>query len=278
MCYLAGTCSAQNVSAFFAFGDSLVDAGNSYYLHTMAKAGYPDDEGLGFKDYSPPFLDPNSTGDVILKGVNYACAGSGILNSTGYINGQHIGMSEQVGNFAKTRQEIISRIGEAAAKQLLRQALYMVSIGSDDIILRQLSPSNGFHYLDELISEFRTQLITLYNLDARKIAVTNVAPLGCLFIEIYISYQMVVMFSFPYVLGFENADSACCTGGPLGRHGAFLFGCRSFSHICEDRTKYVFWDRFHPSEAYNLIAAKHMLDGGLHYVSPMNLHQLAISH
>ncbi|OMO65841.1 hypothetical protein COLO4_30968 [Corchorus olitorius] len=52
----------------------------------MANARYPNaEEELGFKDYSPPFLDPNTTGDVILKGVNYACAGSGILNSTGYI-------------------------------------------------------------------------------------------------------------------------------------------------------------------------------------------------
>ncbi|OMO65846.1 Lipase, GDSL [Corchorus olitorius] len=79
----------------------------------------------------------------------------------------------------------------------------------------------------------------------------------------------------PY--GFENVDSACC-GGPLGRHGGFPFGCGSFGQFCEDRTKYVFWDQFHPTEAFNLIAAKQMLDGGLDYVSPMNLRQLANSH
>ncbi|OMO65842.1 hypothetical protein COLO4_30969 [Corchorus olitorius] len=132
----------------------------------MANAGYPDaEEELGFKDYSPPFLDPNTTGDVILKGVNYACAGSGILKSTGYVAGQRIDMSKQVENLAKTRQEIISRIGEAAAKQLLRQALYFVLIGSNDFnyIMRPLSPFDyiGFNYVDEVISKFRSQLTDL---------------------------------------------------------------------------------------------------------------------
>ncbi|OMO65847.1 hypothetical protein COLO4_30974 [Corchorus olitorius] len=175
-----GTCSAQNVSAFFVFGDSMVEAGNNYYINTLAKPMYPydlivevtktncvlADEELGFKDYSPPFLDPSyTTGDVILKGVNYASAASGILNSTGYIFGQHIGMSEQVDNFGKTRQEIISRIGEAAAKKLLKQALYIVvSIATNDIAERLISPYNyhmGSNYVDEMISQFRSQLTDL---------------------------------------------------------------------------------------------------------------------
>ncbi|OMO65845.1 Lipase, GDSL [Corchorus olitorius] len=328
LCYSAGTCSAQNVSAFFVFGDSLVDVGNSQFIDTSVKSAYPDgvdfvkgtEEELGFKDYSPPFLDPNTIGDVILKGVNYACAGSGILNSTGYINGDHISLSNQVGNFAKTREEIISRLGEAEAKKFLRQALYIVSIGSDDIILRLISPSNGFYYLDKLISELRSQLTMLYNLDARKIAVFNVAPLGCIPFnrDVYFLSNGCVGFlnkqvqeyntelksllqeltpnltgsTFVYVdanaifedisqnyksYGFENADSSCCVGGTLGSHGG-LFACGPSSHFCEDRTKYVFWDRFHPSEAFNLITAKKMLDGGLDYVSPMNLRQLANSH
>ncbi|OMO65843.1 Lipase, GDSL [Corchorus olitorius] len=182
--YSLGICSAQDVSAFFVFGDSLVDAGNNYFINIMIKSEYPNGidfakgspsrrytngrtvpdiigEELGFKDYSPPYLDPTTTGEVILKGVNYGCFGSGILNSTGYIFGQHIGMSEQVDNFAKTRQEIISRIGEAAAKQLLRQALYFVVIGANDISARLISPSNSFYYLDKMISQFRSQLTDL---------------------------------------------------------------------------------------------------------------------
>ncbi|CAN6551234.1 unnamed protein product [Malus baccata var. baccata] len=38
---------------------------------------------LGFKNFSPAFLDPTAVGDVILHGVNYASSASGIFNSTG---------------------------------------------------------------------------------------------------------------------------------------------------------------------------------------------------
>lgn len=43
------------------------------------------EEEIGFKDYAPPFLAPNTTGDMILKGVNYASSGAGILQATGAV-------------------------------------------------------------------------------------------------------------------------------------------------------------------------------------------------
>lgn len=33
----------------------------------------------------PPYLAPETAGDVLLKGVNYASGGGGILNQTGSI-------------------------------------------------------------------------------------------------------------------------------------------------------------------------------------------------
>lgn len=40
-------------------------------------------EELGQPNYAVPFLAPNTTGKVILSGVNYASGGGGILNATG---------------------------------------------------------------------------------------------------------------------------------------------------------------------------------------------------
>lgn len=40
---------------------------------------------LGNKNFTPPYLDPNTVGDKVLKGVNYASSGSGILNDTGKV-------------------------------------------------------------------------------------------------------------------------------------------------------------------------------------------------
>lgn len=42
------------------------------------------DEELGF-NLAPPYLAPTTVGGRILKGVNYASSGAGILNETGAI-------------------------------------------------------------------------------------------------------------------------------------------------------------------------------------------------
>ncbi|XVF87079.1 hypothetical protein PTKIN_Ptkin18bG0091500 [Pterospermum kingtungense] len=339
--FWSGTCSAQNVSAVFIFGDSLVEAGNNYYIHTIAQPGYPNgidfakgspsgrytnartvadiiEEELGFVNYTPPYLAPNTTGDLILKGVNYASSGSGILDSTGLIFGERICMDKQVRYFAKTRQDIISRIGASAAHRLLRKALYLLIIGANDIIFQEVSIIRDTNvYLDNVLSKFKSQLTTLYSLGARKIAVASPPPVGCIPFErdSHFSHDNCVSSvndlaklynsrlksllqelttklpgsKFVYVnnyaisedifqnyrsYGFENADTACCA--VTGRHGGVV-PCVSSSHVCADRTKYVFWDPFHPTEKANLIGAKHALDGGLNYVSPINIRQLANS-
>lgn len=42
-------------------------------------------EELGLKDYTPPYLAPRTSGPLLLRGVNYASGGGGILNETGKI-------------------------------------------------------------------------------------------------------------------------------------------------------------------------------------------------
>ncbi|KAB2079143.1 hypothetical protein ES319_A06G211200v1 [Gossypium barbadense] len=334
-------CFAHNITAFFVFGDSLVEVGNNNYINTLAKPVFPNgidfpkgtpsgrftnsrtiadiiEEELGFKDYAPPFLAPNINGDMILKGVNYASSGSGILQSSGLIFGGRICMDKQVDYFAKTRQDIISRIGAPAAQALLRNSLYFVMIGSNDIIFGECSLALDFnHYVDGVVSKFKSQLTTLYNLDARKIVVLSSLKVGFMPFEIDIHFcaqdcvsslnKLAKLYSsklkslledltknlsgstFVYAdyyavtedlinnyrsYGFEKANHACCE--LIGRHGG-LFPCLPVCRICPDRTKYVFWDPFHLTESANLILAKQLLDGGLEYVSPVNIRQLANS-
>lgn len=40
---------------------------------------------IGLKGFTPPYLDPTTTGPVVLLGVSYASGGGGILNHTGKI-------------------------------------------------------------------------------------------------------------------------------------------------------------------------------------------------
>lgn len=71
--------------------------------------------------------------------------------------------------------------------------------------------------------------------------------------------------------GFENADSACCH--IAGRYGG-LFPCGPPSKVCVDRSKYVFWDSFHPSEAANSIIAGRLLNGDAIDIWPINIREL----
>ncbi|RZC55661.1 hypothetical protein C5167_014515 [Papaver somniferum] len=71
--------------------------------------------------------------------------------------------------------------------------------------------------------------------------------------------------------GFKTASAACCGNG-----GQFsgIIPCGPQSTMCRERSKHVFWDPYHPSEAANLIVAKQLIDGNTKIISPMNLRQL----
>ncbi|KAI3978952.1 hypothetical protein MKX01_016127 [Papaver californicum] len=71
--------------------------------------------------------------------------------------------------------------------------------------------------------------------------------------------------------GFKTASAACCGNG-----GQFsgVIPCGPQSTMCRERSKHVFWDPYHPSEAANLIVTKQLMDGNIKIISPMNLRQL----
>ncbi|KAK8503344.1 hypothetical protein V6N12_034739 [Hibiscus sabdariffa] len=80
--------------------------------------------------------------------------------------------------FAKTRQDMVSTIGAPAARALLDKALYFLSVGSNDIMFGEYS-FDANKYVDEVVSDFKSQLTRLYHLDARKIVVSGVPKVGC---------------------------------------------------------------------------------------------------
>ncbi|KAI3506021.1 hypothetical protein L1887_28374 [Cichorium endivia] len=341
-----GTSMAETLFANFVFGDSLVEVGNNNYIASLSKADYIPNgidfgmptgrytngrtivdilgQELGFKDYTPPYLAPSTGGPLVLRGVNYASGGGGILNETGKIFGGRINLDAQLDNFANTRQYIISRIGVNAAQKLLNGALFSVTIGSNDFINNYLTPVvsalerklvSPEEFVGTLIPRFRLQLIRLYNMGARRIVVPNVGPIGCipyqrdinpsagdncvalpnhlaqlynlqlksllkdltiqlkastfLYADVYNIVADIIHNFQSY--GFDNADSACCYVS--GQHGG-LIPCGPTSKVCVDRSKYVFWDPYHPSDATNAIIAKRLMDGGLEDISPLNIRAL----
>lgn len=76
-------------------------------------------------------------------------------------------------------------------------------------------------------------------------------------------------------VGFVNNDGPCC-GGYFPPFLCFKGenANTNSSALCDDRSKYVFWDAYHPTEAANLIIADKLLNGDKSVCYPMNIHQL----
>ncbi|XP_059444868.1 GDSL esterase/lipase At5g41890 [Corylus avellana] len=74
--------------------------------------------------------------------------------------------------------------------------------------------------------------------------------------------------------GFEDANKPCC-GGNLTPFVCFEGRNENkTSGLCGDRSKYVFWDAYHPTEAANIIISKVLLDGDKSISFPINIREL----
>ncbi|KAF5957646.1 hypothetical protein HYC85_004871 [Camellia sinensis] len=56
----------------------------------------------------------------------------------------------------------------------------------------------------------------------------------------------------PHKYGFNNSDSPCCSFGKIRP----ALTCVPVSVLCKDRSKYVFWDEYHPSDSANELIRK----------------------
>ncbi|OIT33656.1 gdsl esteraselipase [Nicotiana attenuata] len=202
--------SQTEARAFFVFGDSLVDSGNNNYLATTARADSPPygidyptrratgrfSNGLNIPDIiqqigsseSPlPYLSPELNGQRLLVGANFASAGIGILNDTGIQFINIVRIPQQLEYFRQYQSRVSALIGEESTKQLINQALVLMTLGGNDFVNNYYLVPNSARsrqyalpdYVPFLISEYRKILMRVYNLGARRVLVTGTGPLGC---------------------------------------------------------------------------------------------------
>ncbi|CAK9326026.1 unnamed protein product [Citrullus colocynthis] len=207
--------SRKKVGCYFVFGDSQADNGNNNDMlereYGNARADYkpygidfskqsiptgrftngrnvPDfiAKFLGFHNYIPPFKTTKSR--TILKGVNYASGGAGILCETGRTLGQVSSIKKQLENHNYTISQMHGLLGsESKIRRYLRRCLYTVQMGSNDYLnnyfmpklyqtSRQYTPQA---YAIALNKELSRQLKILYGQGARKVAIFGVGSIGC---------------------------------------------------------------------------------------------------
>ncbi|KAL6188463.1 hypothetical protein ACLB2K_039856 [Fragaria x ananassa] len=204
----------------------------------------------------------------------------------------------------------MSTIGVAAALKLLEGALFSVTIVSNDFLNNYLAPvisederklippetfvgiliarlrlpitdQLGVPYQRDInnvpapdsCAEFSNQLARSYNAKLKILVATLNEDLpGAKFVYADVCSTVEDIIEYYISYGFENANSACCR--VAGRYGGLIPCGPQLSMVCEDRSKYVFWDAYRPSDASNIIIARRLLYGDSDNVSPMTVVQL----
>ncbi|KAG4185609.1 hypothetical protein ERO13_A09G242600v2 [Gossypium hirsutum] len=156
---------------------------------------------------------------------------------------------------------------------------------------------NDQTFVRYLMETLQNQLLVLHNLGARKLMVFGLGPMGCIPLQRVLSTtgqcqeranklamsfnkaasQLLAnldsrlpnaSFKFgdaydvvdnvirnPNNYGFDNADSPCCSFGRIRP----ALTCLPASTLCSDRSKYVFWDEYHPSDSANQLIANELI-------------------
>ncbi|KAI3841778.1 hypothetical protein MKW92_000462 [Papaver armeniacum] len=172
------------VSAVIGFGDSTIDAGNNNLNLAIFKCNFKP-YGQNFKGGKP--TGRWSNGRVFTDFISDAL---GIKPSIpAYLDTNFRGaipLWKQLEFFKEYKEKLTNFQGEEKATKTIREALYIISIGTNDFILNyltvpirplQLNMENFQIFLAENAGKF---IKDLHNLGARKIALGGSIPMGCL--------------------------------------------------------------------------------------------------
>ncbi|CAM0908662.1 unnamed protein product [Alopecurus aequalis] len=206
---VAGAAGRPVVPAVFVLGDSTLDVGNNNYLpgKDVPRANVPfygiDFPGgpmptgrfsngynladfiaknLGFERSPLAYLALKSRNYLIpsalTRGVSYASAGAGILDSTNA--GNNIPLSKQLRYFASTKAEMEAAWGTHKVSTLLANSFFLLGIGSNDMFhTMPENPADVAAVYSTLVSNYSVAIADLYGMGARKFGIINVGPVGC---------------------------------------------------------------------------------------------------
>ncbi|XP_022715357.1 GDSL esterase/lipase 1-like [Durio zibethinus] len=328
--YLVGGRSLpKNHVALFILGDSMFDAGNNNYIETTFRANYCPYGETFFKyatgrfsdgrlipdfiaEYAnlpliPPYLQPDN--HQFTYGVNFASAGAGALAETG--QGMAIDLRTQSSHFKNVEKLLRQKLGDAEAKILLSQAVYLITIGANDYLnynAKSISESKE-EYVGMVIGNLTAAIKEIYEKGGRKFGILALGDLGAFFppmnvatilsqlhnaelskvlkelniqLEGFryakqdINLTAAEILSNPEIHGFKEVATACCGSGFNRRNfdcGGKRGNCTAYE-VCSDPSEYLFFDAYHLTEKANKLIAELLWSGTPNITGPYNLKAL----
>uniref|UniRef100_A0A1J3FU62 GDSL esterase/lipase n=1 Tax=Noccaea caerulescens TaxID=107243 RepID=A0A1J3FU62_NOCCA len=200
------------VPALIVFGDSTVDSGNNNQISTVLKSNFEPygrdyldgkatgrfsngriatdfiSEGFGLKNAVPAYLDPAYNIADFATGVCFASAGTGLDNATSDVLSV-VPLWKEVEYYKEYQTRLRSYMGEEKANEVIREALYLISIGTNDflenyyLVPRKLRKYTVNEFQDFLIGIAGDFMTDIYRLGARKMTFSGLTPFGCLPLE-----------------------------------------------------------------------------------------------
>ncbi|KAJ6749162.1 GDSL LIPASE/ACYLHYDROLASE FAMILY PROTEIN [Salix purpurea] len=290
---LGGECKVVQ----FIFGDSLSDVGNNMRLSkSLAQASLPW-YGIDFGNGLPNgrFTNGRTVADIIGGGIlnetgGYFIQRLSLNKQIELFQGTQRMIINKIGEeksrkFFQESQYVVA----LGSNDFINN--YLMPVYSDSW------KYNDQTFIDYLMETLEGQLRKLHGLGARELIVFGLGPMGCIPLQRVLSttgecqektnklalafngassklldklsnrlanasfkfgdaYDVVNdVISNPYKYGFNNSDSPCCSFGQIRP----ALTCLPASTLCEDRSKYVFWDEYHPSDSANELIAKELI-------------------
>lgn len=217
---LSGEPAAAKVPALIVFGDSTVDTGNNNYISTVIKSDFAPygrdlqlgsggggdqptgrfsngrlaidfiSEAFGLPLLVPPYLDPNAKMSSLVTGACFASAGAGYDNATSDLFSV-LPLSKELDYFKEYAAKLRSFQGDDKAEETLSEALFIVSMGSNDFLENYYAVPRGHAAQYAAASDYAAYLLgvaesfvrALHALGARKVDLNGLPPMGCLPME-----------------------------------------------------------------------------------------------
>ncbi|XP_058095355.1 GDSL esterase/lipase At1g71691-like [Magnolia sinica] len=206
--------------------------------------------------------------DFLRKSLFFVCTGS-----NDYLNNYLFPLS------TKPLKYTINAFHESVIQQFTRQLKSLYDLGGRKFLVAGLGPlgcipsqigssSKNLSACVETTNEISSQYNAKLKMAIRELN-DNLAGAHFLYWDIYTPTFEIIRNPTRY--GFKYAHKACCGGG---RSKGQILCLPLLPFECQDRSQFVFWDPYHPTDAFNAIVAQQAYQGKLQSKDPMNVQQL----